>query len=143
MQRADAWIAAPGEHELPGTAHADELVVKEVGRHLDEGQPASSMPDDLVARGIRDEMGKSLHRYGIAVPDAVLHGFGQGQETRHQVKIRLGWLELFTGHVGRGQMAYEMHRLVRPCAGHPRLATCKQPRRGWPGHKRVQRVFDA
>src|SRR5262249_28950664 len=93
-----------------------ELVVKEVGRHLDEGQPASSLPDDLMARGIRDEMGEPLHRYGIAVPDAVLHGFGQGQETRHRVKIRLGWLELFTGHAGRGQMAYEMHRLARPCA---------------------------
>src|SRR6266704_1365884 len=88
MQRAHPRIAAPGEHQLLGTAHADELVVKQVWRHFDEGEPAPLLADDLMAGSVGNEVGEPLHRHGIAVPDAVLHGFGQGQETRHRVIVR-------------------------------------------------------
>ena len=73
-------------------AHADELVVEQVGRHLDQGEVAPSLADDLVPGGVRDEMGEPLHRHGIAVPDAVLHRFGQGQKTRHRMVVRSGEL---------------------------------------------------
>src|SRR5947207_3291890 len=67
MQRADAGIADPGEYELVGAAHADELIVNEVGGHSDQGQVAAALADDLVSRRKRDEMGESLHGHRIAI----------------------------------------------------------------------------
>ena len=77
MQRADPRIAAPGEDKFLGAAHAYELVVEEVRRHLDQRKAAPLLADHLVAGRIGDEMGEPLHCHGIAVPDAVLHRFGQ------------------------------------------------------------------
>ena len=51
MQRADAGIAAPGEHELVDAAHADELVVDQVRRHADQRQALALLADHLVAGG--------------------------------------------------------------------------------------------
>src|SRR5262245_11604922 len=128
MQRSYSRIAAPGEYKLLGAAHADELVVEEIGGHLDQGQPAPLLADDLMAGSIRNEMGEPLHCHGIAVPDAVLHGFGQGQETRHQSRVR-GWngLDYLRGTPGgvKWRQRIPPHH-ARPCAGHPRLATCSK-----------------
>jgi glutaconate CoA-transferase subunit A len=49
VQRADARIAAPGEHHLVNAAHADELVVDEVRRHPDQRQALALLADDFVA----------------------------------------------------------------------------------------------
>jgi hypothetical protein len=57
MQRAHPGLP-PQENTSFGTAHADELIVKQVRRHLDEGQPAPLLADDLMSGGIRDEMGE-------------------------------------------------------------------------------------
>ena len=83
VQRADAGIAAPGEHQLVGAAHADELVVDEVRRHPDQREMLAALADDLVPRRIRNEMGEPLHGHGIAIPDGRFDGLGEGQETGH------------------------------------------------------------
>src|SRR5262245_45880405 len=91
-------LPPPGEHELRSAAHADELVVEEIGRHLDEGEATPLLADHLVAGRIGDEMGEPLHRHGIAVPDAVLHRLGKGQETRHWSNgPLLGWSGVIYG----------------------------------------------
>ena len=83
VQRADAGVADPGEDQLVGAAHADELIVDEVGRHPDEGEMPAALADDLVSRRIRNEMGEPLHGHGIAIPDGRFDGLGEGQETGH------------------------------------------------------------
>ena len=69
VQRADAGIAAPGEDELVDAAHADELVVDQVRRHADQRQVLAALADDLVAGGVRDQVGEPLHRHGVAIAD--------------------------------------------------------------------------
>src|SRR5262245_25001228 len=83
MQRADPGIADPGEDQLVGAAHADELVVDQVGRHPDQGQMPAALADDLVAGRERDEMGEALHGDGVAITDGLFHRLGQGEKTRH------------------------------------------------------------
>ena len=55
VQRADARIAAPGEHQLGGAAHADQLVVDEIGRHAHQVRPRRRwrMISCPAANGIR------------------------------------------------------------------------------------------
>ena len=67
VQRADAGVAAPREDELARAAHPDQLVVDDVRRHPDERQVAPLLPDQLVARGVRDQMREALERDGVAV----------------------------------------------------------------------------
>ena len=50
-------------------AHADELVVDEIGRHADQREPFAALPDDLVARGMGNEMREALKRDGVAIAD--------------------------------------------------------------------------
>ena len=83
MQRADAGIANPGEYQLVGAAHADELIVNEVGRHADQREVPAALADDLVSRGKRNEMGEALHGHRIAVADGRFHGRGKREETGH------------------------------------------------------------
>jgi hypothetical protein len=83
VQRSDAGIADPGEHELVGASHADELIVDEVGRHPDQGQMPAALADDLVSGREWDQMGEAFHGHRIAIPDGRFHGLGQRQETRH------------------------------------------------------------
>src|SRR5882762_318863 len=84
MERADARIAAPGKHRLVGAAHADELVVDQVGRHADQREAPAALADHLVAGGVRNEMGEAFHRERVAVADIGLHGGRQGHELSHQ-----------------------------------------------------------
>ena len=72
VQRADARVAAPGEDHLRRAAHADHLVVDDVGRHADERQVAAALADDLVAGGERDQVREALERDRVAV----VHVFG-------------------------------------------------------------------
>ena len=67
-------------------ARADELVVDQVRGHPDERQVAPALPDDLVARGERDEVGEALERDGVAVADQLGHRLGQRHDLRHMGK---------------------------------------------------------
>ena len=67
MQRAHPRIAAPGELHRLGDAHANHLVVEDVRRHPDEGEVAAALTDDLVARGIGDQVREPLQGYAVAV----------------------------------------------------------------------------
>src|SRR3979490_3522680 len=84
VARADAWIAGPEKHRLVGAAHADELVIDQVGRHADQREAPAALADDLVAGGVRNEMGEAFHRERVAVADIGLHGGRQGHELSHQ-----------------------------------------------------------
>jgi hypothetical protein len=77
VQRADARVAGPGEHQLGRAAGPDELVVDDVRGHPDQGQPAPALPDDLVAGGDRDEVGEALQRDGVAVVHQLGDGVGE------------------------------------------------------------------
>ena len=57
---------------------ADQLVVHHVGRHPHERQVAPALADDLVAGGVRDEVGEALERDRVAVVDELGHGLAQG-----------------------------------------------------------------
>lgn len=76
MQRADAWIAAPREDQFLGAAHADELIVDEIGRQAHQCEITSSLTNDLVACGKRNEMGKALERHTVSIGDMQANGFG-------------------------------------------------------------------
>ena len=76
-------IAHPGEHELVGAAHADELVVDEVGRHPDESEMPAPLADDLMPGRIRNEMGEPFHGHRIAVSDGRFDGLGKSEQPRH------------------------------------------------------------
>ena len=68
---------------LRGAARADELVVDEVGGHADEREIAPALPDDLVARRERDEVGEAFQRDGVAVADQPGHRLRQRHDLRH------------------------------------------------------------
>ncbi len=103
VQRADARVAAPGEDEFGGATGADELVVDEVGRHPDEGEIASALPDDLVAGGERNQMRKAFERNDVAVVD--------------QARDRLG---------KRGDLGRLSHRSCLPSARRWPLRPCRR-----------------
>jgi hypothetical protein len=83
MQRADARIAAPGEDHLLRAAHADDLVVDQVGRHADEGEILSLLADHLMAGSIGDQVREPFHCDRIAVTQILLDRFGELQYGRH------------------------------------------------------------
>ena len=85
VQRADAGIAAPGEHHLLRRAHADQLIVDQVGRHAHQGQVLAALADGLVAGGVGDEVREALEGGGVAVADDLLDGFGKRQELGHEL----------------------------------------------------------
>jgi hypothetical protein len=87
MQRADAGIAAPGEDELSGRAHPDQLVVHQVRGHPDQRQVAPPLPDQLVARGVRDQVREALQRDGVPVVDELRDRLAEGQDARHEANL--------------------------------------------------------
>jgi len=74
MQRSDAGIAAPGEHEFLRAPRADHLVVQQIGGHANQREVGASLADDLVPGGERNQVGESLE--GDRVPVAHVHGDG-------------------------------------------------------------------
>src|SRR5690348_12634503 len=83
MERADARVAAPREDQLARAAHADELIVDQVGGHADEREIALALADDLVPRGEGDEMREPLERDGAPVGDVGGDRVVEGEELRH------------------------------------------------------------
>ena len=67
VQRADARVAAPGEDQLAHAAHADQLVIDQIGRHPRHGQPAPPLANDLMAGGEGDQMCEALEHDIVAV----------------------------------------------------------------------------
>jgi hypothetical protein len=45
--------------------------------HADQRQVLSPLADDLVPRGVRDQMGEALHRHGVAVADGCCDRFAE------------------------------------------------------------------
>ena len=93
VERTDAGVPAPGENERAGAPHPDHLVVDDVGRHADEGELASALPNQLVTRGVRNEMREAFERHDVAVMDELSHGFGERDALSHQKRswaIRTG-----------------------------------------------------
>ena len=74
VERADAGVAQPREHELGRDAGADHLVVDHVGRQTAERQVAPALPDDLVSRREADQVREALDRHGVAVLHQRLDG---------------------------------------------------------------------
>ena len=84
VQRADAGVAAPREDELARAAHADHLIVDQIGRHAHQREVALALPDDLVPRGEGDEVREALERDGAAVVDVGGDRVVQRQELGHR-----------------------------------------------------------
>ena len=83
VQGSDARIACPGEHQLAGAARPDQLVVDDVGRHPDQGQVLTPLPYHLVACGMRDQVGETLHCDGVPVVDGCGDRLGQRHDLSH------------------------------------------------------------
>jgi hypothetical protein len=62
MERSDAGIAAPREHQLRRGAAADHLVVDQIRRHPDQREIRQPLPDDFMAGRKRDEVREALER---------------------------------------------------------------------------------
>src|SRR5512143_460778 len=83
MQRPDARVPAPGKDQLGAATHPDPLIVDEIGRHPDQSQSLTALTDDLVAGGMRNEMGEALQGDRVAILDSRFYGFGERGNPRH------------------------------------------------------------
>ena len=88
MQRADAGVAAPREDEFFRAAHADQLVVDQIGRHADQRQPLPSLADRLMPGSEGDQMRKPLHGDAVAVVEVAADRIGEGHEFGHQSSVK-------------------------------------------------------
>src|SRR4029079_13975258 len=71
-------VPRPGEHQLPGAAGGDHLVVDEIGREPAEREVPPPLPDDLVPRREADEVGEALDHHRVAVADVRRDGLPHG-----------------------------------------------------------------
>ena len=85
MQRANTGIPAPGEDQLSGTAHPDQLVVDHVRCHPDQSQVPPLLANDLMSGGKRDEMGEAFHGDGGAVGEQVGYRIVKSGELGHSI----------------------------------------------------------
>jgi hypothetical protein len=83
MERSDAGVTPPGEHQPGGAACADQLIVDEVRCHAHERQLAASLADDFVPGGEGNEVREALHGDDVPIMDHRLDGVAQRAETRH------------------------------------------------------------
>ena len=58
---------------LPRRPHPDHLVVNQVRSHADQSQIPAALPDDLVPRGERDQVGEAFQRDLVAVAHVAGH----------------------------------------------------------------------
>ena len=84
MQRSDAGIAAPREHQLGCASHADHLVKEEIRRETDEDEIRQALSDDFVTGRKRNQMGEPLHGDAVTVMDERLDGLGKCQNLCHR-----------------------------------------------------------
>src|SRR5439155_5298069 len=85
-QGAHPGIAAPRENELVRAAHADELIVDEVGRHADQGEVAPALADDLMAGGKGDQVREPFHGHGVAVVYVLGDRVREYKKARHRLQ---------------------------------------------------------
>jgi hypothetical protein len=79
----------PPQEKISLRAQPDQLVVDHVGRHPHEGEVAPALPDHLVARRVRDQVGEALERDGLPVADELGDRFGEGHDLCHQRALRV------------------------------------------------------
>src|SRR5262249_27676805 len=73
VERADSGVAAPGEDETAGAAHADQLVVDHVRSHPHERQLAALLTDQLVTGRVRDQVREAFEGDGVTVAHELVH----------------------------------------------------------------------
>ena len=84
LQRTDAGIAAPRESETRRTAGTDQLVVHHVGCHPNEVEVASTLTDDLVTSGVRNQVREPFHRHRVAVVHYFRDRLGEAAHLAHR-----------------------------------------------------------
>ena len=65
-------------------AHANQLIINEIGGHADQGQVPLALANDLMAGGVRDQVGEPFQRNRIAILDEFRHRILQGHEARQR-----------------------------------------------------------
>jgi hypothetical protein len=83
VQRADARVAAPAEHQPAGHAHADHLLVDQVRGHPDQREVAALLADHLLPGQRRDEVGEALEGQHVAVVDQAGDRLAQACDLGH------------------------------------------------------------
>ena len=85
-QRPDAGIAGVRKDDLAGAAGGDHLIVDQVRRSPCQRQVLTTLADDLMAGGERDEVGEAGGVDQIAIVDEGRHGFPQAGELGHRAE---------------------------------------------------------
>ena len=83
VQAANARVAAPGEDQLAGAAHPDELVEDHVGGQSHQGQVPPALANDLLAGRVWDEVGEAFHGHAVAVMDKPANGVREAEQFSH------------------------------------------------------------
>jgi hypothetical protein len=82
-QETDAGIAGIGEDQLFRHAHADHLIVDQIGGHADQGEISESLTDRLMRGSGRDQMGKAFKSDLVAIAQIFGDRMCKRQELRH------------------------------------------------------------
>ncbi len=83
-QQADAGIAGIGEDHFLREAHADHLVVDDVGRHADQASGREIPGGSPHAPRRRDQMGEALEGDDVAIIQVLGNGLFERQEFDHR-----------------------------------------------------------
>lgn len=89
VQRPHPRITAPGEDELAGAAHADQLVIDQVRGHTYQREVTLLLSDHLVPGRKGDKMRKPFHCDNIAIPDETGNGFAQRRNFSHSLLLKV------------------------------------------------------
>jgi len=87
-EQADAGIAGIGEDHLLREAHADHLVVDDVGRHAQQSEVADALADGFVRGSVGDQVGEAFERDDVAGFEVTRDRVAEGQEFSHSIGLR-------------------------------------------------------
>lgn len=83
VQRTHPWIPSPGESQFSCAAGTDQQVVNQIRGHAYQVQIFLVLPDELMGRSCRNQMGKAFEGDGVAIVDEAFDGFAQRKNFSH------------------------------------------------------------
>src|SRR5262245_9995801 len=132
VQRAHTGIAAPREDEPARRAHADELVVDDVGGHPHQREVTLFLSDQLMSRSMRNEVRETLERDGVAVANEITNRVCERNEPGHaQNGNGCGLPTVIQRSSVNSSIAAVPPNLPQPLSLTPPKGTCGSSPTGW------------